>query len=62
MIITTTKYQTINITKLINTLNLNFIILNNQLIFTHTLSHKNIKSIHKLLKLKYSNQYKITNN
>ena len=62
MIITTTKYQTINITKLINTLNLNFIILNNKLIFTHKITNKNLKDINKLLKLKYSNQYKITNN
>jgi len=59
MIITTQKYQTINITKLINTLNLNFIILNNKLIFTHQLTHKNIKDINKLLKSKYSSCYKI---
>ena len=38
MIITTQKYQTINITKLINTLNLNFKILNNKLIFTHKIN------------------------
>ena len=38
MIITTQKYQTINIIKLINTLNLNFIILNNKLIFTHKIN------------------------
>ena len=44
------KYTKINIIKLINTLNLNFIILNNKLIFTYTLTHKNIKSINKLLK------------
>ena len=59
MIITTQKYQTINITKLINTLNLNFIILNNKLIFTHQLTNKNIKDINKLLKSKYSSCYKI---
>ena len=59
MIITTQKYQTINITKLINTLNLNFIILNNKLIFTHKISTKNLKDIEKLLKLKYSTCYKI---
>ena len=59
MIITTQKYQTINITKLINTLNLNFIILNNQLIFTHKITSKNLKDIEKLLKNKYSTCYKI---
>ena len=59
MIITTQKYQTQNITKLINTLNLNFIILNNKLIFTHKISTKNLKDIEKLLKLKYSTCYKI---
>ena len=60
MIITTQKYQTINITKLINTLNLNFIILNNKLIFTHKLTKQNLKDINKILKLKYSSCYKIT--
>ncbi len=59
MIITTQKYQTINITKLINTLNLNFIILNNKLIFTHKLTTNNLKDIEKLLKNKYSTCYKI---
>jgi hypothetical protein len=59
MIITTQKYQTINITKLINTLNLNFIILNNKLIFTHKITNKNIKDINKLLKTKYNSCYKI---
>ena len=59
MIIITNKYQTINITKLINTLNLNFIILNNKLIFTHKITNKNLKDIQKILKLKYSNLYKI---
>jgi hypothetical protein len=59
MIITTQKYQTINITKLINTLNLNFIILNNKLIFTHKITNKNIKDIQKLLSNKYSSCYKI---
>ncbi len=59
MIITTQKYQTINITKLINTLNLNFIILNNKLIFTHKINSKQLKDIQKLLKNKYSTCYKI---
>jgi len=59
MIITTQKYQTINITKLINTLNLNFIILNNKLIFTHKITNKNIKDIQKLLSTKYNSCYKI---
>ncbi len=59
MIITTQKYQTINITKLINTLNLNFKILNNKLIFTHKITPKNLKDIEKLLKTKYSTCYKI---
>ena len=59
MIITIQKYQTINITKLINTLNLNFIILNNKLIFTHKITSKNLKDIEKLLKNKYSTCYKI---
>ena len=59
MIITTQKYQTINITKLINTLNLNFIILNNKLIFTHKINSKQLKDIQKLLKLKYNSCYKI---
>ena len=59
MIITTQKYQTINITKLINTLNLNFIILNNKLIFTHKITNKNLKDINKLLKNKYNSCYKI---
>jgi hypothetical protein len=59
MIITTQKYQTINITKLINTLNLNFIILNNKLIFTHKITNKNLKDIEKLLSNKYSTCYKI---
>ncbi len=61
MIIHTQKYQTINITKLINTLNLNFIILNNKLIFTHKITSKNLKDIQKLLKTKYSSCYKIYN-
>ncbi len=59
MIITTQKYQTINITKLINTLNLNFIILNNKLIFTHKITNKNLKDIQKLLSTKYKSCYKI---
>jgi hypothetical protein len=44
------KYTKINIIKLINTLHLNFIILNNKLIFTHSLTNNNIKDIKKLLK------------
>ncbi len=52
------KYTKINIIKLINTLNLNFIILNNKLIFTHTITQNNIKQINKLLKYY---KYKITN-
>ena len=59
MIITTQKYQTINITKIINSLNLNFIILNNKLIFTHKITNKNLKDIQKLLSNKYSTCYKI---
>ena len=53
------KYSKIQIIKLINTLNLNFIILNNKLIFTHTITQNNIKQIKKLLKYyKYSLQTK----
>ena len=53
------KYTKINIIKLINTLNLNFIILNNKLIFTHTITQNNIKDIKKLLKYyKYNLQTK----
>ena len=55
------KYTKINIIKLINTLNLNFIILNNKLIFTHKITSKNLKDIQKLLKTKYSSCYKIYN-
>jgi len=59
MIIITQKYQTQNITQLINTLNLNFKILNNKLIFTHQINSTQLKNIEKLLKLKYSTCYKI---
>ncbi len=53
------KYSKIQIIKLINTLNLNFIILNNKLIFTHTITQNNIKDIKKLLKYyKYNLQTK----
>lgn len=53
------KYSKIQIIKLINTLNLNFIILNNKLIFTHTITQNNIKKINKLLKYyKYNLQTK----
>ena len=47
------KYTKINIIKLINTLNLNFIILNNKLIFTHSLNNNQLKDLHKLLKKSY---------
>ena len=47
------KYSKIQIIKLINTLNLNFIILNNKLIFTHTINNFNIKQIQKLLNKHY---------
>ena len=36
------KYSKTQIIKLINTLNLNFIILNNKLIFTHTINNYNL--------------------
>ena len=53
------KYSKIKNIKLINTLNLNFIILNNKLIFTHTITQNNIKQINKLLKYyKYNLQTK----
>ena len=53
------KYSKTQIIKLINTLNLNFIILNNKLIFTHTITQNNIKDIKKLLKYyKYNLQTK----
>ena len=53
------KYSKIQIIKLINTLNLNFIILNNKLIFTHTITQNNIQQINKLLKYyKYNLQTK----
>ena len=41
------KYSKTQIIKLINTLNLNFIILNNKLIFTHTINNFNYKQITK---------------
>ncbi len=56
MYITTNKYQTQLISSLIiNNLHYNFIILNNKLIFTHTLNNNQLKDLHKLLK---SNYYK----
>jgi hypothetical protein len=58
MIITTQKYQTQLTTKLLNTLNLNFIILNNKLIFTHQINNQQLKDITKLLNKNYLN-YKI---
>ena len=54
------KYSKIQIIKLINTLNLNFIILNNKLIFTHTINNYNYKQITKLLNKNYL-KYIITN-
>ena len=54
------KYSKIQIIKLINTLNLNFIILNNKLIFTHTINSFNYKQITKLLNKHYL-KYIITN-
>ena len=54
------KYSKIQIIKLINTLNLNFIILNNKLIFTHTINNFNYKQITKLLN-KHNLKYIITN-
>ncbi len=53
------KYSKTQIIKLINTLNLNFIILNNKLIFTHTINNFNIKQIQKLLNKNYL-KYTIT--
>lgn len=53
------KYSKTQIIKLINTLNLNFIILNNKLIFTHTINNFNIKQIQKLLNKHYL-KYTIT--
>ena len=54
------KYSKTQIIKLINTLNLNFIILNNKLIFTHTINNYNYKQITKLLNKHYL-KYIITN-
>ena len=54
------KYTKIQIIKLINTLNLNFIILNNKLIFTHTINNHTYKQITKLLNKHYL-KYIITN-
>ena len=59
MIITTQKYQTQLTTKLLNTLNLNFIILNNKLIFTHSINNQQLKDITKLLNKHYL-KYTIT--
>ena len=51
MTLITNKYQTQLISSLIiNNLHYNFIILNNKLIFTHTITQNNIKQIKKLLK------------
>jgi len=50
----TNKYQTQLISSLIiNNLHYNFIILNNKLIFTHSLNNKQIKDLNKLLKSHY---------
>ena len=43
------KYSKTQIIKLINTLNLNFIILNNKLIFTHTINNFNFKLLYILV-------------
>ena len=60
MIIKTQKYNKIQITKLLNTLNLNFIIFNTQLIFTHQINNNTLKLITKLLNKHYL-KYKIIN-
>ncbi len=55
----TNKYQTQLISSLIiNNLHYNFIILNNKLIFTHSLNNNQLKDLHKLLK-KYYYKYKL---
>ncbi len=54
MYITTNKYQTQIISSLIiNNLHYNFIILNNKLIFTHSLNKLQIKNLIKLLNKHY---------
>jgi len=54
MYITTNKYQTKLITNLIiNNLHYNFHILNNKLIFTHSLNKIQIKELTKLLNKNY---------
>ena len=54
MYITTNKYQTKLITNLIiNNLHYNFRILNNKLIFTHSLNKIQIKELTKLLNKNY---------
>ncbi len=54
MYITTNKYQTKLITNLIiNNLHYNFHILNNKLIFTHSLNKTQIKELYKLLNKNY---------
>ncbi len=60
MIIKTQKYNKIQITKLLNTLNLNFIIFNTQLIFTHQINNVTLEQIKKLLNKHYL-KYKIIN-
>ena len=60
MIIKTQKYNKIQIIKLLNTLNLNFIIFNTQLIFTHQINNNTLKLITKLLNKHYL-KYKILN-
>ena len=60
MIIKTQKYNKIQITKLLNTLNLNFIIFNNQIIITHQINNNTLKLITKLLNKHYL-KYKILN-
>ena len=58
MILITQKYKTQITTQLLNTLHLNFIILNNKLIFTHSINSQQLKDINKLLKSNYL-KYKI---
>jgi len=54
MTLTTLKYQTQLISSLIiNNLHYNFIILNNKLIFTHSLNKLQLKELNKLLNKHY---------
>ena len=61
MTLTTLKYQTQLISSLIiNNLHYNFIILNNKLIFTHSLNKLQLKELNKLLNKHYL-KYKLNN-